>query len=703
MPTTNPNFSDFLFSLANITVPQILDLFLVVLVYYGLLQVMHRSRATVLLRGTLVLIAVFFIVTVFLPLSTFVFLLEVALIATLVATPIIFQPELRHLLEELGRRVGTFSLRQVAAETALKPVARAVGSLAESRVGALIVLEGDDDLSDIVRTGVPMGSEVTSELIQTVFYNGTPLHDGAIVIRGDRLRAAGCVLPVSNRQLYAAERRLGTRHRAAVGLTETSDALVLVVSEETGQVSVAHHGRLQSDLDSTALREQIHTFYRENGERREAFSLRNLVSRIWESVLSGIAVPDPDTLVAKVGLLLISVMLALATWTFVIQQTNPIRPTRIENIRLRVTNVPPGTQLIGDLPQTVAAVVRAPDATLASLGPGSFQAEVSLEGLEPNSQPQGLDVVVRPGVEPVEVTSVEPATLSVQLAEIISRTVDVRIQLLGEEQLSPALEIRDAPQAEPAQVTVSGPAPTVESVDRVLVQMTLPEAGGSVRRTSRVTAVDEEGNEVSGVDVEPEQVQVSLTVAQREDARDLGVRVLTEGQLPQGYHLSRLTAEPTRVTLLGSEDRLAELGGAVETFPVELSQAVEDFSVQVALNLPPGVEAVDPQGNPVRSALVHVDVEPETANRVLFRQVEIVGSTGLEIVPDPLTVELTLQGPVPVLDEIAAEPRLVRVVIEASTLTDLTAGDTVSVTPTVIKPEAIRAQLIPTTVRVTAQ
>jgi hypothetical protein len=157
------------------------------------------------------------------------------------------------------------------------------------------------------------------------------------------------------------------------------------------------------------------------------------------------------------------------------------------------------------------------------------------------------------------------------------------------------------------------------------------------------------------------------------------------------------------VTLVEGEERLAELDGAVATFPVGLSQAVEDFSVQVALDLPAGIEAVDPQGNPVRSALVHVDVEPEMANRVLFRQVEIVGSTGLEIVPDPLTVELTLQGPVPVLDEIAAEPRLVRVVIEASTLTDLTAGDTVSVTPTVIKPEAIRAQLIPTTVRVTAQ
>ncbi|HSM55268.1 MAG TPA: diadenylate cyclase, partial [Candidatus Sulfomarinibacteraceae bacterium] len=164
MPTSESIFSDFLFSLANITATQVLDIILVTMVFYLLLHLLRRSRATVLLRGALVLIALFFIVTVFLPLPTFDYILELALLATLIATPIIFQPELRHLLEELGRRVGTLRLRRMAAETTLKPLVRAIESLSERKIGALIVLEGNDALSDIMQTGVPMGSEVTSEL-----------------------------------------------------------------------------------------------------------------------------------------------------------------------------------------------------------------------------------------------------------------------------------------------------------------------------------------------------------------------------------------------------------------------------------------------------------------------------------------------------------------------------------------------------------
>jgi diadenylate cyclase len=699
MPAPDSILSDFFFSLTNVTFTQLLDLVLVTVVFFGLLQLLRRSRATLLLRGTLVVIAFFFIVTVFLPLPTFDYLLEVALIATLVAIPIIFQPELRHLLESLGRRVGTFRFQQMAAESTLKPLVRALENLSDRCVGALIVLEGNEDLSDIIQTGVPMGGEVTSELLQTIFYDGTPLHDGAVIIRGNRVLAAGCVLPVSNRQLYAAQRRLGTRHRAAVGMTETSDALVLVVSEETGAISVARDGRLQSGLDRTALREQIHNFYQSGDSEEDSFSLQNAVKELrewWRRRADG---SEHRFVLSDLGLFLVSFLLALTTWAFVIQETNPIQEMRITDIPLQVTEVPPNTQLLTDVPDEIAAVVRAPNAMLNSLAPSSFQAQVSLLGLEPGLH--RLPVTVQSGVEPVQIRRVEPQTVDVQLAEIVTRSLPVEVMTSGEEILSPALEIGSSPVVTPSQVLVSGAAPTVARIDRVLAEIAVPEATGTIERPATVRAVDQDGEQVTGVNLEPDQVIVGVTVAQQSGARTMGVRVVTEGELPDGYRLARITVEPDQVTLLGTPEQLDEIGNVITTFPVDMTQAVDDFSVQVPLDLPPNIQAIDALGNSVRSVQVAVEVEVRMANRVVSRPVEVVGSVGLTANVQPATVDVALHGPLPLLDEIEAEAGLLRVVIEATELADMEPDESRIITPQLIKPDEVRAQLIPQSVTVT--
>lgn len=699
MPTFDSILADFLFNLANVTFTQLLDLILVTVVFFGLLHLLRRSRATLLLRGTLIVIIFFFIVTVFLPLPTFDYLLEVALLATLVAIPIIFQPELRHLLESLGRRVGTFRFRQMAAESAFKPLVRALESLSDRCVGALIVLEGNDDLSDIIQTGVPMGGEVTSELLQTIFYDGTPLHDGAVIIRGDRVVAAGCVLPVSNRQLYSAQRRLGTRHRAAVGMTETSDALVLVVSEETGAISVARDGRLQSGLDRTTLREQIHSFYQSSDGEQETFSLNNALREFrewWRERSDGV---QRRFVLTDLGLLLLAFLLALTTWAFVIQETNPIQELRVTNIPLQVTDVPPNTQLLTDVPDEIAVVVRAHNTMLNSLAPSSFQAQVSLQSLEPGLH--RLPVMVQSGVEPVQIRRVEPQAVDIQLAEIVTRSIPVEVMTSGEEVLSPALEIGASPVVTPAQVQVSGAAPTVARIDRVLAEITVPEAAGTIERMATVMAVDQDGEQVTGVNLEPDQVQISVTVAQRPGARTIGVRVVTEGELPNGYRLARITVAPDQVTLLATPEILEEVGNVITTFPVDMTQAVDDFSVQVPLDLPPGTQAIDTLGNTIRSVQVVVEVDVRMANRVVSRPVEVVGSVGLTVGVEPATVDVALHGPLPLLDEIEAEPGLLRVVIEAAALLEMEPNESRVLNPEVIKPDEVRVQLIPQSVTVT--
>ena len=325
METLESLFSDVYFHVANITLIDLVDLGLVTIVFYLLLSFLRQSRSTVLLRGTLMIVILFFIVTVFLPLSTFDYLLQLALLAILIATPVIFQAELRYGLEQLGRRVGTFNLRQTVSESTIKPLARAVENLSSQRVGALIVLEGEENLDDILETGVPVGSDVTSELLQTIFYNGTPLHDGALVIRGSKLLAAGCVLPVSNRQLYAGERRLGTRHRAAVGVTETSDAMAVVVSEETGKVSVARFGRLETALEKTELRDRLYGFYNPPDRKEVEPSLAHFLAELRQWWASHRAEPPSGGLFSYPVIAVLSVLLAFATWLFVGQTTQTRR------------------------------------------------------------------------------------------------------------------------------------------------------------------------------------------------------------------------------------------------------------------------------------------------------------------------------------------------------------------------------------------
>ncbi len=700
MPTAETIFSDFFFSLSNATVLQLLDIALVALVFFIILNLLRRSRATVLLRGMMALLVVFFVVAIFLPLPTFDYLLELALLATLITIPIIFQPELRRFLEDLGRRVGSLNLQQVAAESAVTPLTSTIESLSARCIGALIVLEGNDDLGELMQTGVRVGSRVSSELLLTIFHDGTPLHDGAVIVRGDRVMAAGCVLPVSNRNLYDGQRRLGTRHRAALGMAETSDAMVVVVSEETGAISFARNGALQPGLDKTELRDQIHSFYRRGEQMEEEPALGRLWEQFRDWLRRAVHPPPREDLLPSLGVLLLSGVLALATWGFVNQETNPIREVRVENIDLQLRNMPPRTSLQSDFPDAVSAVVKAPNAVIDSLGAASFQASVSLEGLSPGLH--RVPVVVEASVRPVQIVGVSPAGFDVQLVEVISRTIAVELDEANVILTSPALELSGAPVITPTEIVISGAAPLVQEVDSALVALPEVDVAGVSQSVQAVLLVDESGFPVDEVDMAPGRVMVQLDVVQRANARDVGVRVATEGAAPDGYRLARLVVSPARITLLGTEAQLAEVGTAISTLPVDLSQALEDLTLQVPLDLPLGAEALDGNGEVLRSVLVTVDVEARQENRILTRPVEVEGAEELNLSLNPVVVELLVSGPAPLMRELQAEPRLLRIVIEAQQLEGLQAGESILVTPAVVAPAELRVRVTPAQVQVTA-
>jgi diadenylate cyclase len=231
----------------------VLDILLVTLIFYGLLMLIRGTQADQLVRGVLILVLASAAIGSFLDLTVFNWLLQNTIPALLIAIPVIFQPELRRALEQLGRsshfplpHARTSNVQRMAEE-----VAQACALLAERGYGGLIVIERSTGLEEYAQTGSRIDATVSAELLQQIFYKGSPLHDGAVIVRGDRIIAARCLLPLT--ELPDLDPELGTRHRAAIGITENTDAICVVVSEETGAISLANHGHLVRHLTSQKL------------------------------------------------------------------------------------------------------------------------------------------------------------------------------------------------------------------------------------------------------------------------------------------------------------------------------------------------------------------------------------------------------------------------------------------------------------------
>jgi diadenylate cyclase len=250
--------ADVLWALTRIRLIDVLDICLVGLVFYALFMLIRGTQAVQLLRGIIVVV-IGILISSILPLPAFRWLMRNSLTPLLVSIPIVFQPELRRALERLGRAGVLNRPRQALTTLVVTEIVRACRRLSEQKHGALIVLERTTGLQDYIETGIRLDAQVSMDLLLTIFFPNTALHDGAVIVREGRIVAAACVLPLSEHM--RSDRHVGTRHRAAVGITEQTDAISVVVSEETGIISVAHNGRMARRLDERRLRIVLQSMY----------------------------------------------------------------------------------------------------------------------------------------------------------------------------------------------------------------------------------------------------------------------------------------------------------------------------------------------------------------------------------------------------------------------------------------------------------
>jgi diadenylate cyclase len=244
-------------SLLSFRLADILDIAIVAYIFYMLSAFVRETRAGTLIKG-IVLLMIFTWLSNFLQLNTINYLLRNLMQFAFMAFIVIFQPELRRALEKVGRTNFSSLFSQEdnsSAETIASEIAAAAVAMSSRRIGALIVLERNTKIGDIVRTGCEIDSNVSSELLINIFIPNTPLHDGAVIIRENRIAAARCILPLTQNETLS--REFGTRHRAALGLSECSDAAVIVVSEETGKISFTLNGNMSRNYTEDTLKKVI--------------------------------------------------------------------------------------------------------------------------------------------------------------------------------------------------------------------------------------------------------------------------------------------------------------------------------------------------------------------------------------------------------------------------------------------------------------
>ncbi len=263
-------WNQILSTLSNIRILDIVDIAVVAILIYNAFVFLRETRAGQLVKGIAVLVIVY-LVAIWWKLAVLQWILSVVFNSAIVVAAIVFQPEIRRILERVGQtKLGKTKFlgdKDQRLYDCIEAVGKAARTMQENKIGALIVFERETQLGEIINTGTVIDAESTSALVNNIFFPKAPLHDGAVIIRDAKIYAAGCILPLTQSQFFSSD--LGTRHRAAIGMTENSDAVVLVVSEETGNISIVENGEIRRGYNGVSAAEELKNILLESELNKE--------------------------------------------------------------------------------------------------------------------------------------------------------------------------------------------------------------------------------------------------------------------------------------------------------------------------------------------------------------------------------------------------------------------------------------------------
>lgn len=643
----------------------LLDVFLVTIIIFIGLKLIQGTRAMQMLRGFIIIAVIIYIalasVSVELPALTW--LVQTISPVLFFAIPVIFQPELRRALEQLGNASGRYRhfFQRKQPNLALDSVVTASKRLSDRRHGALIVFEQETGLQEYVDTGVAISGEPSSDLLLTIFNKNTELHDGAVIIRNGKLAAAACVLPLSAANV--SDRQIGLRHRAALGMSEVSDAVSLVISEETGRFAITHNGKLikenRNDPQGREMPEQLKQLLEALlQQRKQKRPQRGQDTGITQTTVGGITERITSYLdflrrftaafFSNLVTLMFSFVLAIIVWSAANQANDPIS-TRTLDLPIEIEGLLTADGEVDLNEDTVRITLQGPESVTNQLAARDFNAFIDQSAL-PFGQ-SDVEVQVRPVEEElnIKILAREPQTITVDAIQVVSVEVPVSVSIIGDVALGYE---REEPVVDPEFILVTGPENEVNRLKEARINLFLESPREDyvvVRRPSWINR-DDQSIALGSLETSASQVTISVEVNQTEGVKVIPVVASWTGTPPNGYRLLAINVEPQTALVSGSPT-LLEQTQSIETETIDISGATESFEQRIPLNLPAGIVLDD-----VQPVVVSVEIEPIVTSDVIRKGVEIRAlGEGLTVTVQTEEVTVFLFGPLPVLDSLTVD------------------------------------------------
>lgn len=600
----------------------IIDILLVSIVFYYLFILLKGSRAIHILIG-LAILAFVFILSKALQLFATGWLLDRFLTLILVAIPVIFQQELRRGLEKLGQ-TRLFTSHEVQASNILiSNLVEASITMAKEKMGALIVLNKEVSLAEYAETGVPINGKMSKELLLNIFFPKSPLHDGAVIIKGDTIVAAACVLPHSYKMT---DRSLGTRHKAAIGLAENTDAHIIVISEEKGTISYAHDGRLERNIPPEKLQQFLEEFYRPKNKRGKALFKKEKTMKIF---------------LANWELKVLAVLAAIIFWFLVVGTENSFY-TFPEEIPVKAFNVSEDLVVAEDLGTATLRLKIDNRESIANLVADDFSAFVDLEGLGEGERE--VDIEVSSKSSDISVVKVEPARINVKIEQKSAKEVPIEYILKGE--VKEGYQVKEVTISNENTI-IKGSQKTINEIDSASLIIELNGEDQDINNLYPLKVFDGNGEEIPNISLDNEEIEAQITITPITDQKIAGVQPTIVGTPNESVWIKAINVDPSFVVLEGDREALKELD-FVQTSDIDVKDLAEnkDFTVSI-IGLP---EDVSVEGSGEISISIEVErygsvgasEQRKTVNVPVVIEKRKIFQKNITI--DPLSVTLIAEG-----------------------------------------------------------
>lgn len=632
----------------HLTASDLIDILVVSAIFFVIFQALHRTRTLQLLRGAIIGAILGAASLVLLPLNTLGWLVRIVLIAGLISLPILFQDELRKVLTGLGQ-IGRKRYYGSEFEDYKSAIVGAVKNLSTRQHGALIVLEGRTPLEDIIETGISIETgPVSSELLQTIFFPNTPLHDGAVILRGNRIVSASCILPVETEK--TGDTHLGTRHRAALGLSaKVPDAMIIVVSEETRRISVAQTGQIYMGLTLDQLGGRLERF-------REQMS-GNTGDR-WQW-LQGVGARATLTNIA------VAVILSIVAWLSVTYQTNPPQQVNIDNVPLVLNGPDPGLLLMSEIPAVVNVQIQTTRDRIDELNAANIRASISVEGFGPGDHRVPVQVEM-PDLRS-QVVWVKPTNMNVLLETEVTQIFTPTVKVLDISSLPIGYSLSEI-TVSPQTLTIQGPKSQIENIREARLELEIENRRSDFQESIAPKILSMTGEELTGLIVNPDNTVVSVPIKQNFFTKEVSIRANVNAEsVETGYEIRSIDILPMSVTLSGNRSAIDAAGDYVNTAPINLESVFDNLVVNVPLEIPDDIRVLDEAGDPMMSVQVKIDIAPVNAYLVLEKNIELRNiPAGITARPSRASITVLMIGPSPLLKEIENNQDLLVIYLDLS-------------------------------------